>query len=179
MDDAEALLARAPAVFRTMLRDLPDAWINSNYGDRTFSPFDVIGHLIHGEKTDWLPRARMILEHGESQVFEPFDRYVMYEESRGKTIATLLDEFERLRNENLVTLRGFNITVEMLKLRGRHPALGPVTLVQLLAAWVAHDFNHIAQIAKALAYQYVEEMGPWREYMSIMNPPAVLADRPK
>lgn len=175
--DLVDLLSRTPAVLRALLAGLPEPWGTNNYGERTFSPFDVVGHLVHGEKADWVPRARIILDHGESRTFEPFDRYAMYEESRGKSLHDLLDEFERLRRANLEALRELHVTEKKLALRGRHPALGLVTLEQLLATWAAHDLNHIAQIAKALAFQYIEAVGPWRDYLSILSPPAVRAER--
>ncbi len=168
LPQALEILSRTPQVLRAMLAGLSDPWVMSNYGDKTFSPFDVVGHLIHGERTDWMPRARIILELGESKPFEPFDRYAMYEASRGKTIAELLDTFESLREKNLADLRAFRLSPDQLALRGAHPALGPVTLAQLLATWVAHDLNHIHQFAKSMAYQYRNAVGPWREYLTIL-----------
>lgn len=161
-----------------MLADLPDAWVRSNYGEGAFSPFDVLGHLIHGERTDWIPRAKIILEKGESLPFEPFDRYAMFEACRGKSMAELIDTFAILRAENLIALKGMKLTAAKLALCGMHPALGRVTMEQLLSTWVAHDLNHLAQIAKALAFQYAETVGPWREYLSILRPPAVRMERP-
>ncbi len=143
LPQAIEVLSRTPNVLRAMLGGLSDPWVISNYGDKTFSPFDVVGHLIHGERTDWMVRARVILQHGESKPFEPFDRYAMYDASRGKTIAELLDTFESLRKENLSDLRALRLSPVQLALRGTHPSLGPVTLAQLLATWVAHDLNHI------------------------------------
>lgn len=171
MDIAREVLAETPAILRAMLKGKSQQWVLSNYGPDTFSPFDVVGHLIHGEKTDWIPRARIILEHGAAGVFEPFDRYAMYEESRGKSIDQLLDEFERLRHENMASLDAMKLTPDQWSLKGSHPAFGQVTLGQLLATWVVHDLNHIAQIAKAMSFQYGEEVGPWREYLSILRPP--------
>jgi hypothetical protein len=173
---ANELLQRTPATLRAMLSGLGDDWGHGNYGEDTFSPFDVVGHLIHGEKTDWIPRARIILEHGTARPFEPFDRYAQFEESRGKSLANLLDEFERLRAANLATLRDMRLTPADLSRRGMHPALGEVTLAQLLATWAAHDLNHIAQIARCLATQYVDAVGPWRQYLSILNTPATRMD---
>ena len=172
IDKALEILSATPHVLRMMLENKSPEWVCSNYGVNTFSPFDVVGHLIHGEKTDWIPRVRMILEHGEGRAFEPFDRYAMFEESKGKTIADLLDEFEGLRTKNIGLLGAMNLRADQLPLRGMHPALGKVTLEQLLATWVVHDLNHIAQIAKAMAFQYGNEVGPWREYLSILRPPA-------
>jgi hypothetical protein len=175
--EAIGILDRTPCVLEAMLGVLPDRWARSNYGERTFSPLDVVGHLIHGERTDWLPRARIILEHGPAKAFAPFDRYAMYEESRGKTMRELLDTFARLRAENVAALRAMALTPADLARKGTHPALGEVTLEQLLATWVAHDLNHVAQVAKALAFQYSEAVGPWREYLSILRPPLVRSDR--
>lgn len=168
--DIIAVLRNTPGVLRSLLRDLDTKWIDSNYGPDTFSPFDVVGHLIHGEKRDWIERLRVILDHGESKPFEPFDRYAMYEASKGKTIAMLLDEFERLRFENIRTLDVMNLTEADFARKGMHPALGAVTLGQLLATWPTHDLNHIHQIAKCMAWQYKDEVGPWKAYMGVMKP---------
>lgn len=162
------VLERTPAILRAWLGGLSDAWAQSNYGDATFSPFDVVGHLIHGEQADWMPRARIILQHGEAKPFEPFDRYAMYQASQGKTMADLLTTFAELRSRNLTDLRALHLTAEQLERTGTHPALGQVTLKQLLATWVVHDLNHLHQIAKAMAYQYRDEVGPWQQYLSIL-----------
>ncbi|HQR05876.1 MAG TPA: DinB family protein [Gemmatales bacterium] len=162
------VLQRTPAVLHSLLQGLSDFWGMSNYGPETFSPFDVVGHLIHGEETDWMVRAHIILEQGEAQPLPPFDRYAMFEASRGKTMADLLATFAQLREKNLSNLRALKLTPEQLNQRGTHPALGTVTLKQLLATWVAHDLNHIHQIAKAMAYQYRNEVGPWREYLTFL-----------
>ncbi len=171
LDDAIDLLKRTPTVLRGMLTGLPEEWAVSNYGEGTFSPFDVVGHLIHGERTDWIPRARIILEQGEQRPFEPFDRYAMFEAGKGKTMLQLLDTFAMIRAENVIVLQRMKLTAAKLALCGKHPALGCVTMEQLLATWAAHDLNHIAQVAKALAFQYAEAVGPWREYLSILRPP--------
>jgi hypothetical protein len=171
LEDAIIMLERTPRVLREMLATASDAWVRANYGLNTFSPFDVVGHLIHGEKTDWMPRLRIILQFGESRPFEPFDRYAMYEASKGKTTADLLAKFERLRAGNLAELRAMKLDQRQLSLPGTHPALGRVTLEELLATWVVHDLNHVAQIAKAMAYQYKEAVGPWHGYLSILRPP--------
>ena len=170
------ILERTPGVLRAMLSGLSPAWIESNYGEDTFSPYDVIGHLVHGERTDWIPRARIILEHGPARPFDPYDRYAQFEESRGKAIVQLLDEFEHLRNANLSELRALQLGTADLGRRGMHPALGEVTLEQLLATWVAHDMNHVAQIAKSLATQYETAVGPWREYLGILRSPVTRMD---
>lgn len=168
---AVEILRNTPAVLRAMLANLSEPWIINHYGDQTFSPFDVVGHLIHGERADWIPRARLILQHGEAVVFEPFDRYAMYEQNKGKSITELLDTLETLRTENLVALQGLELIDADLERRGTHPTLGPATLRELLAAWVVHDLNHIAQIAKAMAFQYADQVGPWRQHLSILAPP--------
>lgn len=169
LEQAIEVLRRTPSVLRSMLSGLSDPWVFNNYGPDTFSPFDVVGHLLHGERADWIARARIILEHGESRTFEPFDRYAMYEDSKGKTLAELLDTFESLRQENVRTLESMSLTPEKLLLRGTHPALGTVTLENLLATWVVHDLNHVAQFAKAMASQYGESVGPWEVHLSILR----------
>jgi hypothetical protein len=167
--DAIDILARTPRVLDTLLRGVPDDWITANEGADTWSPFDVVGHLIHGERTDWVPRARMILERGDSQPFEKFDRFAQFEASRQRTLASLLDEFAALRQDNLRALEGLRVTDADLERRGRHPELGVVTLRQLLATWVAHDLDHIVQISRVLARQYSDEVGPWRAYLRIIS----------
>ena len=162
------ILERTPGTLRAMLGELSDPWVMSNYGHDTFSPFDVVGHLIHGERMDWIPRARIILEHGESRPFEPFDRYAMYQISKGKSIGELLDTFETLRHKNVDVLQSLALTPEDLARRGTHPELGAVTLENLLATWTVHDLNHIHQIAKSMAYQLRDGVGPWIEYISIL-----------
>ena len=169
LDHAITLLTRTPSVLRTMLDGLPAEWINSNEGGDTWSPYDVIGHLIHAERADWLPRAKIILEAGESRAFEPFDRLAQFEESQGKSIKELLDTFASLRRENLAALVALNLTPDDLQRTGTHPAFGTATLGQLLATWVAHDHAHIVQIARTMARQYQEAVGPWQEYLSVMK----------
>ncbi len=163
------ILSRTPSVLRAMLEGLSEPWVLNNYGEETFSPFDVVGHLIHGERTDWIPRTRIIIEQGEARTFDPFDRYAMYESSKGKGIAELLDIFGSLRADSIETLRAMKLTPEQLALRGMHPRLGTVTMEALLATWTAHDLNHIAQIAKSMAYQYRDAAGPWATYLSILQ----------
>jgi len=169
LDHTLALLSRTPATLNALLGDLPDAWTVTNEGENTWSPYDVIGHLIHGERTDWIPRARRILESGESRPFDPFDRFAQERESQGKTLTKLLDEFGRLRAENLTTLRAMNLKPEDLARRGRHPALGVVTLSELLATWAAHDLTHLHQISRTMAHQYRESVGPWTAYLGVMR----------
>jgi hypothetical protein len=171
IEQAVEILGRTPIVVRAMLGGLSKPWVFSNYGDKTFSPFDVVGHLIEGERTDWIVRARIILEHGEARPFEPFDRYAQFAKNRGTSLADLLSTFERLRAANLVAVDELNLSSERLDLRGTHPQLGRVTMRELLAAWVVHDLNHLSQIAKAMAFQYRGQVGPWLEFMSILRPP--------
>ena len=152
-----------------MLRDLPDEWTSRNEGEKTWSAYDVIGHLIHGERTDWLPRAKMILEFGESRAFDPFDRWAQERESQGKGLGELLDEFTRLRSENLVGLRALNLQPQDLARRGRHPSLGTVTLSELLATWAAHDLTHLHQISRIMAHQYRDSVGPWVKFLGVMQ----------
>ncbi len=163
------ILQRTPATLRALLSGLSEEWVAGNEGPETFSPFDVVGHLIHGERTDWIPRARIILQHGPSQPFEPFDRFAMWEENRDKTLASLLDTFEVLRRENLAALERLRLSEADLDRKGTHPELGAVTMRQLLATWAVHDLNHIGQIARVMARQYESEVGPWREYIGILS----------
>ena len=169
MDEAVAILSRTPATLAAMLRGLPDGWILAHEGENTWSPFDVIGHLIHGDKTDWMPRARIILEQGEERAFDKFDRFAQFAASEGRTLASLLDELATLRNENVRELVALRLTDADLDRRGRHPELGVVTLRQLLATWVAHDLDHVVQISRVLARQYSDEVGPWRAYLRIIS----------
>ena len=164
-----AVLERTPATFRAVLAGLPEAWTTTNEGPATFSAFDNVGHLIHGERTDWIPRAGIILAQGANHRFEPYDRFAQVRESAGKTLAHLLDEFAGLRARNLDTLRGWNLTEAHLALEGEHPELGPVTLRQLLATWVAHDLGHLAQTSRVMARQYRDAVGPWRAYLPVLD----------
>jgi len=164
-----SLLTRTPAALDALLRGLPDTWTFRDEGANTWSAFDVLGHLIHGERTDWMPRARMILQFGASQTFESFDRLGHVQESQGKSLDQLLDEFARLRSENLRQLRALNLRQEDLARRGRHPALGVVTLSQLLATWAAHDLTHLHQISRIMAHQYRETVGPWSAYLGVLQ----------
>lgn len=166
---AVEILERTPATFRALLEGLPGAWTAPNEGPDTFSAFDNVGHLIHGERTDWIPRARLILAQGPERRFAAFDRFAHVRESEGKSLAQLLDEFAALRAANLDTLRGWQLTDHELALMGEHPALGLVTLRQLLATWVAHDLGHLAQTARVMAKQYRGEVGPWRAYLPVLD----------
>jgi DinB superfamily len=163
------VLERTPAVLKALLSNLNRDWTMNNEGPETFSPFDVLGHLIHGEKTDWRPRIQRIIEHGNTKTFELFDRFAMYEESKGKTMHQLLYEFEALRNENIIWFRSLNLTAEDLDKKGMHPKLGEVTMKNLLATWVVHDLTHIAQITRVMAKQYKDAIGPWTEFFRIIN----------
>lgn len=169
LPEAIQVLERTPHVLRTLLSGLPNEWIISNEGPETFSPYDVIGHLIHGEKTDWATRAKIILEYGTSKPFTPWDRFAQYEESKAKSLQQLLDEFEAVRNENVKWLRSLSLSENDLNKKGMHPALGEVTLRNLLSTWVVHDLTHIAQITRVMAKQYKEEMGPWPEFFRILS----------
>lgn len=169
LTEATAVLERTPATFRALLGGLPDAWLHCNEGPDTFSPFDNLGHLIHGERTDWIPRAQIILAQGASRRFAPYDRFAQARDSMGKTLADLLDEFETLRAQNLQMLRGWNLTEHHFALAGEHPALGTVTLRQLLSTWVVHDLGHVAQTTRVMAKRYRESIGPWRAYLPIVD----------
>ena len=164
-----SLLSRTPVALNALLRDLPEVWTLRNEGEDTWSAFDVIGHLIHCERTDWMPRARIILQSGEARPFDPFDRWGHVRESQGKSMEQLLDEFARLRSENLIELRAWKLRQEDLERRGRHPSLGVVTLSELLATWAAHDLTHLHQISRVMAHQYRETVGPWSRYLGVMR----------
>jgi len=168
LDDAVAILERTPASLTALLEGLPDRWIQATEGAGTWSPYEVIGHLIHGERTDWIPRARHIMA-GDSRPFEPFDRTAQFTDSQGKSMAALLVTFAELRQQNLATLLNMNLTNEDLHRRGLHPELGEVTLEQLLATWVVHDLDHVGQIARTMAKVYSEATGPWSAYLSILR----------
>lgn len=169
LDQAVSILERTPAILDSLLRHLPDEWLLANEGGDSWSPFDVVGHLIHGEEADWIPRAKVILAHGEARAFEPFDRLAMFEQSKGKSLGELLDTFNRLRQQSLAELAAMNLTPELLEQRGRHPDLGVVTLKQLLATWVVHDLSHIGQLVRVMAKQYGEAVGPWQVYLSVLK----------
>lgn len=163
------ILSRTPASLNALLANVSEVWTGANYGPRTFSSFDVIGHLIHGERTDWMPRIRWILERGAGEPFPPFDRFAHERESAGTSLDLLLTEFAALRAQSLADLNALRLEERQLDLEGLHPSLGPVTMRQLLATWVVHDLNHVAQIARALAHQYKDEVGAWREFLPILT----------
>ena len=169
LDDALPILRSTPSVLRAWLENLPGSWLRANEGPDTWSPFDIVGHLIHGERTDWMDRVDILLTHGESRPFTPFDRFAQFEASRGKTLRQLLDTFAELRAANLLRLESLELSPGDFTRRGRHPELGPVNLGQLLATWVAHDLNHLGQIARVMGRQYSEAVGPWAEYLPMLG----------
>jgi DinB superfamily len=164
-----SLLSRTPAALNALLRDLPEEWTLRNEGGSTWSASEVVAHLIYGERTDWIPRAKIVLEFGETRTFEPFDRSGHVRESQGKSLGQLLDEFARARSGSLHQLRALNLQPEDLKRRGRHPALGVVTLSELLATWAVHDLTHLHQISRVMAHQYREAVGPWSTYLGVLR----------
>jgi hypothetical protein len=169
LKSARDILARTPLVLTSLLQNLPDDWARQNEGPDTWSPFDVVGHLIHGELTDWIPRTRIILEHGAGKTFEPFDRFAQFETSAGRSLNQLLEEFSTLRKRSLVALDELDITTKHLDLEGRHPELGAVRLKQLLSTWVVHDLGHIGQIVRTMAKRYESEVGPWTAHLRVLG----------
>ncbi|MBV6647583.1 MAG: DinB family protein [Cyclobacteriaceae bacterium] len=169
LQETISILERTPSVLEAYLKDLSPAWTLQTEGPNTWSAFDVLGHLIHGEQTDWIPRAKIILSQSESKKFEPFDRFAQFEESKGKTMDQLLQEFNLLRKQNIEVLKSMNLGERQLSLIGIHPEFGEITLRQLLAAWTVHDLGHIAQISRVAAKQYKEAVGPWTAYLTILN----------
>ena len=167
--EAVAVLTRTPATLDALLRGLPNTWVHCNEGKDTWSALDIVGHLICGERTDWMPRARIILENGEARPFDPFDRFAQSRESQDKSLEQLLDEFARLRIENLAALQALNLQPEDLTRRGRHPALGVVTLSQLLATWAVHDLTHVHQLSRVMAHRYGEAVGPWSSFLGVLK----------
>jgi DinB superfamily len=163
------VLERTPGVLRALLDGLPPAWTDAREGPEHWSPYEVVGHLVHGERTDWIPRAEMILRVGEAEPFPPFDRVAMLRDSAGRSLGELLDLFARLRGENVSRLRAMALTPADLARRGRHPELGPVTLGQHLATWVAHDLSHIRQIVRTMGREYAEAVGPWTAYLPMLR----------
>lgn len=163
------VLARTPATLHALLDGLTEPWTRATEGPNTFSPFDVVGHLIDGEETDWIPRARIILARGTVRRFERYDRFRHRTRNVDRSLLSLLDEFARLRADNLALLRSWDLTPTELDLPGEHPSLGPVTLRQLLAAWVVHDLGHIAQAVRVMSKQYYDEVGPWVPYLPVLT----------
>jgi hypothetical protein len=167
--EAIAVLSRTPAALDALLRGLPDIWVRGNEGKDTWSAFDIVGHLIVGERTDWMPRARIILENGEARPFDPFDRFAQAKQSQAQSLQQLLDEFARLRSENLASLQSLNLQPADWSRRGRHAELGVVTLAQLLATWAVHDLTHVHQLSRVMAHQYRDAVGPWSAYLGVLN----------
>jgi DinB family protein len=168
LDHTVALLARTPAALDALLSELPESWTLRNEGENTWNVFEIIGHLVHSERSDWIQRVRMVMQFGEARTFEPFDRSGQLREIQNKSLAQLLDEFARLRSENLNELRGLNLQPADLERRGSHPTFGPVTLSALLATWAAHDLTHLHQISRVMAHQYRETVGPWSRYLGVL-----------
>jgi len=169
LDETIAVLTRTPATLDALLRGLPESWVRNNEGKDTWSAFDIVGHLIVGERTDWMARARVILENGEARPFDPFDRFAQLKETQNKSLEQLLDDFARLRRENLAALSALNLQPEDFSRRGRHPALGVVTLSQLLATWAVHDLTHLHQLSRVMAHQYRDAVGPWNAYLGVLQ----------
>jgi hypothetical protein len=169
LHEAVAILERTPSALDALLRGLPDGWLGAHEGGATWSPFDIVGHLVHGELTDWIPRLRTIFDVGETRAFEPFDRLAQFTASKGRRLPELLDEFARVRRKSLDDLAALHLTAADLERKGRHPEFGSVTVRQLLATWVAHDLDHIVQISRVLARQYSDEVGPWRAYLRVIR----------
>jgi hypothetical protein len=167
--DTIALLERTPGALRALLQGLPAGWLHPFEGEGTFGPVEIVGHLIHGEQTDWIPRLRHILEHGETRPFAPFDRVGFADHIRGRALPDLLDEFQALRTQSLAALQAVNPGAEELRLIGLHPELGRVTLAQLLSTWAVHDLNHLGQLARVMSRRYAEAVGPWKAYLGILN----------
>lgn len=167
---AVPVLSRTPQVLNVLLRDLPPAWVACTEGPDTWSPYDVVGHLIHGERTDWMPRTEHLLTHGEDVPFPAFDRFAQFEASQGRSLPELLDTFSALRADSLRRLAALRLTPADLQRTGQHPAFGRVTLAQHLATWVAHDLDHLVQITRVMGRQYTEAVGPWRQYLRITGP---------
>lgn len=163
------ILERTPLVIEDLLGGISEEWVKNNEGPQTWSPYDIVGHLIHGEKTDWIPRMEIILSDKKDKTFDPFDRFAQFKISQGQSIVQLLDEFKKLRKQNIEHLRGKKLKEQELEKKGNHPDFGEVTLKQLLAAWVAHDLNHIVQISRVMAKQYKTEIGPWKDFMGVMK----------
>ena len=169
LEHAITVLSRTPATIKSLLLELPEPWAVQNEGAGTWSPYDILGHLIHAEHTDWIPRARIILEHGETRPFDPFDRFAMFEDSQGKSVAELLETFAQLRARSVNELESMNLTPDLLERRGTHPEFGVVTMKQLLATWVVHDLGHIRQVARVMAKQYRDAVGPWKAYLPVLE----------
>lgn len=169
LNQAISVLEKTPSVFKQLLGSLSQEWTHKNEGKDTWSPYDVLGHLVHGERTDWMPRVEIILSDSENKTFEPYDRFAQIEMSKGKSLGDLLDEFDALRKRNLRNLKSKFLTSQDMSKEGIHPELGTITLKNMLSAWVVHDLGHIAQISRVMAKQYSDEVGPWTQYLTIVN----------
>jgi hypothetical protein len=169
INSALQILERTPGVVETMLENLPDEWIMNNEGGDSWSAYDVVGHYIHGEKTDWIPRMQIILSDNKEKQFAPFDRFAQFSDNKGKSLGELIAEFKKSRNENLQYLKSIRFSDELLNRTGIHPKFGSVTLKQLLSTWVVHDLTHIYQISRVMAKQYESEVGPWKEFLGVLN----------
>jgi hypothetical protein len=169
LSEAIALLTRTPAVLDSLLRGMPDIWVRRNEGGDGWNAFDIVGHLVAGERTDWMPRLRIVLEHGEARAFDSFDRQAQSKQSKGKSLEELLDEFAELRKQNLASLQELNLHPTDQTRRGLHPALGVVTLSQLLATWAVHDLTHLHQLSRVMAHQYRDAVGPWSAYLGVLR----------
>ena len=169
LDEAIAVLERTPGTLRSLLSGLPASWLRGTEGAESWSAYQIVGHLIHGEKTDWIPRTRRILEHGESRTFEPFDRTAMLRQPQDRPLPDMLDEFAALRANNVTILKGLRLDAGFMKKTGHHPDLGTVTLEQLISTWVVHDLGHLAQMTRVMAKQYTAEVGPWRAYLPVLD----------
>lgn len=169
LKEALSVLERTPVTLRALLNEIPDPWLHGTEGEKTWSAYQIVGHLIHGEKTDWIPRTKMILEHGDSKSFVPFDRFFMLKFGQDRPLKEMLNEFEDLRMKNLEILKSLNLQSADLEKKGMHPELGAVTLSQLIATWVVHDLGHLAQLTRVMAKQYTESVGPWRPYLPVLD----------
>ncbi len=169
LDEAIAVLSRAPAAYDALLRGLPDAWVRGNEGEGTWSAYDIVGHLVNLERTDFMSRLRHILEHGDSRPFDRVDRFAQMKEGQGQSLEQRLDDFARLRRDNLAALRALNLQPADFARMGTHPALGPVTLANLLASWAVHDLTHLHQLSRVMARQYSDAIGPWNKFMGVLQ----------
>ena len=169
IDQAVEILSQTPATVKSLLENLSDEWTKSEANIENWTPFDIVGHLIHADETDWIPRAEIVLAQGENPTFEPFDRFAMFEKSKDKTLRELLEIFAERRAESLEKLRAMNLNADKLQLKAAHPELGEVSLEQLIATWAVHDLTHIRQIVTVLANKYAENVGAWKEYLSILQ----------
>ncbi|HKJ80407.1 MAG TPA: DinB family protein [Ignavibacteriaceae bacterium] len=169
IEKSKEILRQTPATLNNLLNNLSDEWIKNNEGGKSWSPYDIVGHLIHGEKTDWIGCIKTILDHGETKAFEPFDRFAQFKSSEGKPLEELLDTFASLRAANLKELDSLNITEDKFLLNGLHPAFGTVTLSQLISTWTVHDLGHLVQAASVMSKQYIDEVGPWKDYLPVLT----------